>query len=856
MRLKPFQERALQTLGAFFREARKAGPKAAFEARGQGAYRVPMKAKQPVLSGDPPYVCLRIPTGGGKTLVAAHAVGRAFTDCLDRSHGLVLWLVPSKEIADQTLRALRWPRHPYRLALQDALGSEAIQVKSLAEALALPLSEAEAETVVIVSTLQAFRVSATEGRKVYEDNGQLYAHRDRLKGHQAAFGGLDCFGETETPLCSLRNVLALHRPLVILDEAHNARTKLSFETLARLNPGCLIEFTATPDREDNPSNVLVAVAAAELKAEGLIKLPIELESAADPLAALGKAKTKREALELVAQAARSQETGRSFHLRPILLVQAQADTGPEAWTVDRVKKAMIEEFQIPEAYIAIATGTVRDLKGKDLFSPSEQTRIIITQKALVEGWDCSFAYVLCALTESHSAKDVEQLLGRILRMPEATPFKNGALNRAYGVLATTSFQQTVLALREKFVEAHGFTQVEANQALQPEGDPIFGPGDEADAHQAALVHLPELDLTLLPSDLQGKVVTDARGHSQVSRATFARHLEAFAKAAKDPIAMKQAASEALSPAQAQVPFQVPLLLFHGEPFRDEHFAAWPLPLDEIPFDLAFDPLEVRLTAELDAKGYELALNQLSASKEDRLPFGMGSSEDPIHLSHRLDLLLHRNGANRDVPMHMGRRWCLDLISEFEKRGMHLPDLDRGRFRLAAAVDQHWAHHRDRLRVQGFEATLLDAGAFSSAPGQHFAFGPEDDYSPTQLAPNTFQKHRYARVGAMNADETKVAQVLDALPAIEQWVRNLEHSRAACFWLQASLQAFFPDFVARLKDGRTLVVEFKGAHLVAGQQDKRRVGERWAAATGNAFEWVTEDQLPTLLETWFKRYPAR
>lgn len=855
MRLKPFQVRTLDALTAFFREARKVGPKAAFEAGGSGAYRVPLKGKAPVLPGDPPYVCLRIPTGGGKTLVAAHAVGRAFMDCLERNHGLVLWLVPSKEIADQTLRALRWPRHPYRLALQDALGSEAIQVKSLPEALALPLSEAEAETVIIVSTLQAFRVTATEGRKVYEDNGQLYAHRDRLKAHQLAAGGLDCFGETETPLCSLRNVLALHRPLVILDEAHNARTKLSFETLARLNPGCLIEFTATPDRNDNPSNVLVAVSAAELKAEGLIKLPIELESASDPLAALGKAKSKRETLELVAQAARAQETGRSFHLRPILLVQAQADTGPEAWTVDRVKKALIEEFQIPEAHIATATGTVRDLKGKDLFSPAEQTRVIITQKALVEGWDCSFAYVLCALTESHSAKDVEQLLGRILRMPEATPFQNGALNRAYGVLATQSFQQTVLALREKFVEAHGFTQVEANQALQPEGEPIFGPGDEADAHQAALVHLPELDLTLLPSDLQGKVVTDARGHAQVSRATFARNLEAFAKAAKDPIALKQAAAEALSPAQVQAPFQIPLLLFHGEPFRDEHFAAWPLPLDGIPFDLAFDPLEVRLTAELDAKGYELALKQLSASKEDLLPFGMGSSEDPVHLSQRLDLLLHRNGANRDVPMHLGRRWCLDLITAFEKKGMQLPDLDRGRFRLAAAVDRHWAEHRERLRVQGFEAALLDTGAFASTPSQCFAFGPEEDYSPSNLALNTFQKHRYFRVGAMNGDEAKVALALDALPSVEQWVRNLEHSRTTCFWLQASLSAFFPDFVAKLRDGRTLVVEFKGAHLAAGQQDKRRIGERWAATTGNAFEWVTEEQLPGLLETWFKRYPG-
>jgi type III restriction enzyme len=850
MLLKEFQIRALERLSSFLREARKSGPKAAFEALAPGAYRMPMKGKQPVLAGDPPYVCLRIPTGGGKTLVAAHAVGRAFTDYLERPHGVVLWLVPSREIAEQTLRNLRWPRHAYRLALQNALGSEAIQVKTLPEAMALPLSEAMAETIVVVSTLQAFRVTATEGRKVYEDNGQLYPHREQLRAFQSAVGGLDCFEGTQEPLCSLRNLLAMHRPLVILDEAHNARTHLSFETLARLNPSCLIEFTATPDREDNPSNVLVQVPAAELKAEGLIKLPIELESASDPMAALGKAKSKREALEVVAQAAGSQE-GR--YVRPILLVQAQADTGPDAWTVERVRKTLVEEFKISEAHIAVATGTTRDLKGKNLFSPAEHTRVIVTQKALVEGWDCSFAYVLCALTESHSAKDVEQLLGRILRMPGATPFQNGTLNRAYGVLATTSFQQTVMSLREKFVVAHGFTKVEANQALQPASEPLLDASDPVEAHQASLVTLPPLDFTLLPEPMHAHVKTDLQGQPQVSRAYLARHLGEFVKATKDPTALAKVAQAELTPAQNMGPFHVPVLLYHGEAFRDEHFAAWPLPLDRIPVDLAFDPLDVRLTAQLDAKGAELAVLNVGASKEAPLPYGVNSSEDPVHLSQRLDLLLHRNGANRDVPQHLGRRWCLDLITSLISRGQALAELDRARFRLAAAVDQHWNTFREQFRIEGFSAALMDTAAFSSAPNQHFAFGPEDDYAPSTCSPSIYNRHRYLRVGSMNAEELMVAQALDGLPSVVEWVRNLEHSRTTCFWLQASLHAFFPDFVARLKDGRTLVVEYKGAHLVAKDQDKKAVGERWAAATGNAFEWVTEEQLPELLEAWFKRY---
>ena len=45
---------------------------------------------------------------------------------------------------------------------------------------------------------------------------------------------------------SFRNLLALHRPLVIVDEAHNNTSPLSFEVLQRVNAACVVEFTATP----------------------------------------------------------------------------------------------------------------------------------------------------------------------------------------------------------------------------------------------------------------------------------------------------------------------------------------------------------------------------------------------------------------------------------------------------------------------------------------------------------------------------------------------------------------------------------------------------------------------------------
>ena len=61
-----------------------------------------------------PYVCLRIPTGGGKTLVASYAIAIANKCLLHAEQSLVVWLTPSDAIREQTLTALRDRLHPYR----------------------------------------------------------------------------------------------------------------------------------------------------------------------------------------------------------------------------------------------------------------------------------------------------------------------------------------------------------------------------------------------------------------------------------------------------------------------------------------------------------------------------------------------------------------------------------------------------------------------------------------------------------------------------------------------------------------------------------------------------------------------
>ena len=102
LELREYQRRSLDALEAYLRKvAELRDAKLAFMHQTERPYR-----SVPRLPGLP-YVCLRVPTGGGKTLMACHAIGIAAKEYLQAEHAVCLWLVPSNTIRDQTLAALR-----------------------------------------------------------------------------------------------------------------------------------------------------------------------------------------------------------------------------------------------------------------------------------------------------------------------------------------------------------------------------------------------------------------------------------------------------------------------------------------------------------------------------------------------------------------------------------------------------------------------------------------------------------------------------------------------------------------------------------------------------------------------------
>lgn len=146
-----------------------------------------------------------------------------------------------------------------------------------------------------------------------------------------------------------------------------------------------------------------------------------------------------------------------------MLFQAQDIKGEV--TVERLKENLINVQQIPENEIAIATGEQKELDGVNVFDRNCPIRYIITVQALKEGWDCSFAYVLCSLANVQSDTAVEQLLGRVMRMPYVKNRKISALNRAYAYVLSPKFGVATDCIVKK-LENKGFSDEEAQNVIE------------------------------------------------------------------------------------------------------------------------------------------------------------------------------------------------------------------------------------------------------------------------------------------------------------------------------------------------------------------------------------------------------
>ncbi|HBR92644.1 MAG TPA: restriction endonuclease subunit R, partial [Opitutae bacterium] len=518
------------------------------------------------LAETTPFVCLRVPTGGGKTFLAAHAIQRVTRSYLPSDYALTLWLVPTEAIRSQTLRVLKDRESPAHKSIRREMG--AFTVLEVTEALYMQPATLETGHVIIVATMQSFKREDTSGLTAYKENGNLMPHF-RGVTDKAIIGNH-----------SLVDVFRLRRPFIVVDEAHNEGTALAIDTLSSFCPSVVLELTATPDRKHAPSNVLRSISASTLQSYDMLKLPLELAVHEDWQVVLRDALARRDQLEKDAEAEYKQ-TGEA--IRPVLFIQADKESkAHETFTPDVVKQRLIDDFGKDAADIAIVTGK-KDELGQRQVGDTDFPRIIITVDKLREGWDCPVAYVLMTFRNSSSATAVEQVVGRVLRMPSVKRKRHETLNRAYAYACSNQFGEIVQSLRDGLVQ-NGFERMDAKELIiaptQNEDD-LFTQLDETvlplPEDEDGVISPPDLSV-FSTADLKKIDVTPEAGRmtvqGKVTPALRKKILSAFKdenhKSAIDQAltlqSEKQAPERPLPPSRKGETFSVPQLLIQQGDF--------------------------------------------------------------------------------------------------------------------------------------------------------------------------------------------------------------------------------------------------------------------------------------------------
>ncbi len=498
MILKEYQQRALETVRGFLEKlaawknedaaARGQNPDWGFDwvqrAWAETAAERSYVARHNGLGEQLPAFCLKIPTGGGKTLLATRVIDLVNSQYRQSKRGLVLWIVPTTQIYNQTLKALKDRDHPYRQQLDLSSGQHTLILekttafgpRDVAENLCVLLLMLPSANRQTKETLRMFRDSGGFDRFFPADDDPA-AHAELLESHP----NLDTFEQSagfwgRYVKTSLGNTVRVLKPLIILDEGHKAYSANAKATLEGFNPCMIVELSATPV---TGSNVLVEILGRELNAEEMIKLDLHIRNrtSGDWRGALLESIEHREHLEAEA---RRHEAESGTYIRPICVIQVER-TGrdqrvPGYVHTEDVREHLLQHPGIAPEHIAVKTSSTDELKEVDdvggLMSRDCPIRFIITKQALQEGWDCPFAYILSILSNPSSQTGLTQLVGRILRQPYACKTGVPLLDESYVFCFSRRGAEVLQEVRKGFglegLQGLEGRVVESGPALAPE----------------------------------------------------------------------------------------------------------------------------------------------------------------------------------------------------------------------------------------------------------------------------------------------------------------------------------------------------------------------------------------------------
>ncbi|MBF0599462.1 DEAD/DEAH box helicase family protein [Atopobiaceae bacterium FL090493] len=875
MELKQYQRRVLENIRSYAEKYVALGnATAAYDAYLANDGLVPGKDGVPRyhdrLHGVPD-VCVKVPTGGGKTFIAANAVGVLSDELPDVPADAVVWLVPRKEILTQTLRQLGDPTSFLRMTL-DRDFAHSVEVLDKEDGLrgrGFTRDTVEDQLTLFVLSYDSFKNK--EGRRAFAENSSLMPLTSYQRmTHQA----VNVEGADDTALIS---ALAATNPIVIVDESHHAASKLSEEMLQNLNPRFVLELTATPRKE---SNVICRVRASELKEEGMVKLPVIVYRRDGRDAVVQDAVLLQRRLE---QAAVEAEERGGDYIRPIVLFQAEKRGREEARdTYEKLREALIG-IGTPEEQIAVRTGDVDEIKGRDLMDHGCPVRFVITVEALAEGWDCPFAYVLASVANKGSKVSVEQIVGRILRQPYAQRSQARCLNISYVLTSSADFEATLDQVIAG-LNGSGFSSRDVVEGVtnNPTASSMGFGRDQSGATAAGGV-LDDEEFQLFPVDLFQATGDPAPyqpfepGHDVQNPSTVVEGMINEAEV------LEQKMEEKVAQGTDHVP-GASTGIGNGSNVHD------------LRSDIADQVKELRLPM------YRI--------KEDAGLFSMGDTQpfDRTNFLSRLDLSTCATTGVHLNPAELDDARQIDIDSETDEfKARHLSQVDADRLRELFAslgdesrrksvrdgiIERLTSQFRNTYGTEGLQdfvgrvvASMSDAEVMAYVDNaRRYAnavaaairleaddwckrefekqadvgsvllepcYGFPEKYVPRNATTRYDRTLYTAEDGSMNGLEKKMADFLANQENILWWHRVVEN-RDGEFHINGFIN-HYPDFLAETVGGTILAIETKGEHLKNDDSaDKLHLGRRWAdsasSPTGRKYRYFMVFENDPISET--------
>lgn len=815
------------------------------------------------IDGMPPYktelagvpqVCFKVPTGGGKTFLAANSIKPIF-DSMPHIHPkAVVWLVPSDAILTQTYRTLTDKNHDYRKKIDVDFGNK-VEIYSKQQLLNgqnfNPTSVSDNLSVFVLS-YDSFRTSKKDGRKAYQENGSLLPF---VRFKQDSGSLLEDTEET-----ALIQVIRKLNPVVIVDESHHATSKLSKEMLQNFNPSFVLDLTATPK---NGSNIISFVDARQLKAENMVKLPVIVYNRKSQEDVFVSAISLRRKLEN--EAVEEQKNGGRY-IRPIVLFQAQPRTNDDSTTYDKIKHTLID-MGIPESEIAIKTADRDELKNIDLSSKDCSIRYIITVNALKEGWDCPFAYILATVANRTSSIDVEQILGRILRLPNTRKNEREVLNLSYVITSSNAFYATL----DKVVaglNAAGFTSkdyriddyveqdtefsVEQAGNIQTElkldndvTDDTNNVSDEIDPLNIDFVReqiSPFVNNDNMESQSQSEVndvVTDMLDHAKTQNELYWQDFEETEEYLPVPPEvgnkMKHYKVNQLYASEAGQ-IEIPQFMIEtGRSLFSEHehqvltkenlYAGFSLLDKDTVID--FDSIDSEI-ARIDIDDSDAMPKAWKLQGFDSQNVKQWFDEQPSDRKMRLckDMIIKKLSKNnaindRDLEVYVDRiiqNLTEDQLTDMEQTpGIYVLKINK-------KVNSLLNEYAKKMFFEWVEQDKISCQSSYKLP---------KEISPTETIAS-IPKSLYNEEEKFDTEyERKVVMELSSLNNIKWWHRNMARKG---FAINGAVNAY-PDLMVRTESGKLLLIETKGDQLENSEsKEKAEIGAKWAEMAGRMYKY--------------------